>query len=180
MDESSLFLWMMYSFSFFKIWFSMVSLPIICSSLTISFFNLLISWWLLFLLSVPSRYCLFQRLGYSPKLVLNEFRFPRLYRRGTVKTQAVLVLFLLLPGIGRICESLRRWFLQWRQNSLYPKFLFGPSRPCAGSWTFCLRDLLVFFLMVSITILTAYFGGITIYRWIWSGFIPISIYSQSG
>ena len=33
-------------------------------------------------------------------------RFPRLHRRGTVKTQAVLVLFLLLLGIEHIFESL--------------------------------------------------------------------------
>ena len=34
------------------------------------------------------------------------YRFPRLYRRGTVKTQAVLVLFLLRLGVEHICESL--------------------------------------------------------------------------
>lgn len=37
-----------------------------------------------------------------------EYRFPRLYRRGTVKTQTVLVLFLLQPGTEHIYESLPR------------------------------------------------------------------------
>jgi len=37
---------------------------------------------------------------------------------------------------------------------------------------FLLRDLLVFFLIVSTTLLTTYFGGITIYKWTWSLFIP--------
>ena len=55
------------------------------------------------------------------------YRFPRLYRRGTFKTQAMLVLFLLLPGIERICESTLRCFLQLRQNNHSPKCLFDPG-----------------------------------------------------
>ena len=97
-----------------------------------------------------------------------------------LKLKLCLSCFFLCLGLDVSANHFLRWSLQWRQDSLCPKFLFGPSRPCTGSWTFCLRDLLVFFLMVSVTILTAYFGGITIYRWIWSGFIPIFIYPQLG
>ena len=56
-------------------------------------------------------------------------RYPRPYRRGTFKTQAVLVLFLLLPGIWRICESLLRWFPLLRRNILFPKCSSCLGRP---------------------------------------------------
>ena len=46
--------------------------------------------------------------------------------------------------------------------------------------SFIFSALLVFDFMVSATLLTAYFGGISIYKWIWSRSIPISRYSHSG
>lgn len=45
--------------------------------------------------------------------------------------------------------------------------------------SFIFSALLVFVFIVSITLLTVYFGGIIIYEWIWSFFIPIYRYSHS-
>ena len=65
-----------------------------------------------FLVKVKKELCKYQNI---PKdfcdYMIEVNRFPRLYRRGTFKTQALLVLFLPLLVIGRIFGLLLRLFL---------------------------------------------------------------------